>query len=114
MKKLRASDSYTVQNKVSKAVFTSKEFTHPYGNKYVFDLTDAITSCPEYLVPPVHFKNLAAEYGLNIVEEKNFHSFYEKYSEDTQFEDIHRVYHLKDGQMTPDQWDAICKFVFDL
>lgn len=55
VKKLREAKDLTITNGVYTAVFDSKKFPTsqgPYGLRYVFELTDAIEKCPEYLVHP--------------------------------------------------------------
>ncbi|KAL0484373.1 mRNA (guanine-N7-)-methyltransferase [Acrasis kona] len=108
VKKLRSVESLTIQNKIVKACFKTKKFTEVFGNQYSFELLDAIDDCPEYLVPCKDFVALAKEYGLSVVEEKNFHEFFETWSEHDDFKFLtDRVYKLREGNMTADEWEAI-------
>lgn len=52
--------------------------------------------------------SLAKEYKLNLVEELNFHDFYEKYSQKKELEELMNTYKIRDG-MSEQEWDAICK-----
>jgi mRNA (guanine-N7-)-methyltransferase len=59
---------------------------NPFGLKFYFYLKDAVgrhrlsedrpVYVPEYLVSFDCLEELAAEYGLRLVEKKNFHEFY--------------------------------------
>ena len=58
--------------------FKSKTFDAtdgPYGLQYTFTLQDAVTDCDEWMVPKSSFAELAEEYGLELVEWRNFHEF---------------------------------------
>jgi len=58
--------------------FKSKTFDTndgPYGLQYTFTLQDAVTDCDEWMVPKSSFVELAEEYGLELVEWRNFHEF---------------------------------------
>ncbi len=112
IKKLRAQPEnvFTISNDVYRAVFQSKHFDahQPFGNRYQFYLSDAIDECPEFLVPPRTLVELAREYGLQCVLSKNFHEFWESFSDREELKYLtEKVYRLKSGDMTPDQWEAI-------
>ena len=47
----------------------------PFGLRYAFTLKDAVTDCDEWMVPKKPFVELAAEFGLELVEWRNFHDF---------------------------------------
>ena len=50
-----------------------------YGREYTFWLSDAIDSCPEYLVLKENFISLAKEHNLTLKEHWPFEKFYIKY-----------------------------------
>lgn len=100
----------TFGNNVYRVTFDSTEFPKdagPFGHRYVFHLQDAIDNCPEFLVPPRHFVNLCREFQLQLVEELNFHEFYERYSNQQEFQELLRRSGIRDGRMTEDEWEAI-------
>ena len=43
--------------------------------RYAFTLKDAVTDCDEWMVPKQPFVELAAEFGLELIEWRNFHDF---------------------------------------
>ena len=47
----------------------------PFGLRYAFTLKDAVTDCDEWMVPKQPFVELAAEFGLELIEARNFHDF---------------------------------------
>ena len=47
----------------------------PFGLQYSFTLKDAVTDCDEWMVPKASFVELAEEYGLELVEWRNFHDY---------------------------------------
>ena len=47
----------------------------PFGLQYTFTLQDAVTECDEWMVPKAMFVELAEEYGLELVEWRNFHDY---------------------------------------
>ena len=47
----------------------------PFGLRYAFTLKDAVTDCDEWMVPKQPFVELAAEFGLELIEWRNFHDF---------------------------------------
>ncbi|CEO96167.1 mRNA (guanine-N(7))-methyltransferase [Plasmodiophora brassicae] len=57
-----------------------KKSQGPFGHRYVFDLTDAINSCGEWLVPVRTLISLADSAGLDVVSIMNLHQFFTTYS----------------------------------
>ncbi|KAL9648093.1 hypothetical protein ABK040_007459 [Willaertia magna] len=109
VKKLRNTQGNTIKNEVFEATFLCEEdksFSQVFGNRYDFQLVDAVDKCPEYLVPPKHFVELAKQYGLYIVENLNFHDFYDKYNNQQELK-LNVKPELKLEGMTDDQWSAI-------
>ena len=47
----------------------------PFGLRYAFTLKDAVTDCDEWMVPQKPFVELAAEFGLELIQWRNFHDF---------------------------------------
>lgn len=56
MKRLRASAELKFGNPIYTIKFESKEHDTAFGHQYLFELTDAIDNCPEYLVHFPTFK----------------------------------------------------------
>jgi mRNA (guanine-N7-)-methyltransferase len=89
----------------------------PYGQQYVFELRDAIDSCPEYLVHFPTLSSLAKNYGLECIYRKSFHSFFYYYCDHPLYHNlIHRLKVFVDGQPpSADEWEVaylyfICVF----
>ncbi|KAG2394104.1 hypothetical protein C9374_003868 [Naegleria lovaniensis] len=118
VKMLRNVQGYTLKNDVFEATFhcaPDKSFPNVFGNRYDFQLIDAVDLCPEYLVPPKQFIDLAREFNLHIVEHLNFHDFYEKYGSNQETK-VNVKPELKLEGMTEDLWTAIYlyrAFVFE-
>lgn len=118
VKMLRATEGFTLKNEVFEANFhcaPDKSFPQVFGNRYDFQLDDAVDKCAEYLVPPKQFIELAREYNLHIVEHSNFHDFYEKYGSNQETK-MNVKPELKLEGMTEDLWTAIYlyrAFVFE-
>lgn len=53
-----------------------------FGAAYKFTLKTAVEDCTEYLVHPTVLRQLAAEYGLELVLYENFHEFFLRETED--------------------------------
>jgi mRNA (guanine-N7-)-methyltransferase len=116
VKKLRESSKLKFGNQIYQCSFETKDFPKEkgfYGLKYEFELTDAIgicnfnlktDKCPEYLVVPDVLISLAKDFGLNLVEQSNFHEFYERNVDD--FDNLNQIYKIKSG-MSKEEWDAI-------
>jgi len=82
VRKLRATDGMTFGNSIVEVTFDDrfkrKTFDAergPFGLQYAFTLRDAVTNCHEWMVPRGAFVELANEYGLELVEWRNFHDF---------------------------------------
>jgi len=82
VRKLRAADGVAFGNAIvevrfadahRKKLFPTRD--GPFGLRYAFTLQDAVTDCDEWLVPRKSFVALAEEYGLELVEFRNFHEF---------------------------------------
>lgn len=82
-------------NTIYNVEFESNSFTNNFGNKYTFQLKEAIDSCPEYLVHPKVLESLAKEYNLDLIQSLNFHEFYDKNYEPFSYD------------ITKDEWDCI-------
>jgi hypothetical protein len=46
------------------------------------------------LVPRKVLENLAKEYDLKLIENLNFHHFFEKFSKEDEFEKLSQVFHI--------------------
>lgn len=83
VRKLREADGLAFWNPVYEVefdeAFKSKTFptseTGGFGIEYTFTLADAVTKCRECMVPKDVWVELAAEYGLELVEWQNFHDY---------------------------------------
>ncbi len=51
----------------------------PFGVTYEFTLTDAVESCPEYLVHPKVLALLGREYNLELLEYESFYEYYQQH-----------------------------------
>ena len=131
VKKLRASKEatdesgktrvFTFGNSFYSAVVPQKHFPKekPFGIQYYFYLEDSvgrkeedkIVYVPEYLVVFDKFKDIAAEYGLEPVERKNFHEFYSDYiKQPGNRKAFFKMVHTKETDTErelKEQWDAI-------
>ncbi|KAK6205661.1 Abd1 SAM-dependent-RNA (guanine-N7-)-methyltransferase [Scheffersomyces amazonensis] len=47
-------------------------FRPPFGNKYVYNLIDAVDNVPEYVVPFETLRSISEDYGLELKYKKNF------------------------------------------
>jgi len=75
-----------------------------------FFLLDAVDDVPEYVVHWDSFVNLAKEYGLHLLEGKEFHDIYMEEREHPNFGPLLKKMRVVDeqgsSQMDEDQWDA--------
>lgn len=97
----------------------------PFGHPYGFFLADGLVGSrkeiggeinveyvPEYLIIFKEFTKLAKEYGLELVESKNFHEFYSENINDRKYHDIfkNRIRFDLVGEssllMEPELWDV--------
>lgn len=81
-----------------------KRMTQAFGIQYEFHLEDAVDHCPEWLVPFGEMKRLAAEYGLELVSRKNFHTFVHDHAQDIS-ELMQKL--GGSGSISPDEWDCV-------
>lgn len=51
----------------------------PFGNRYIFNLVDAVSNCPEYLVDIKQLTKMAKENGLTLINRRNFSDIYQNY-----------------------------------
>lgn len=84
--------------------------SEPFGIQYDFHLEDAVT-CPEWLVHFPTFQALAEEYGLELVNKKNFHEFVHEHMKNPVFAELMKILGaLGDGAsrdtISADEWDA--------
>ncbi|KAJ3216645.1 mRNA cap guanine-N7 methyltransferase [Dinochytrium kinnereticum] len=118
MKRLRQSENGSIGNDIYSIVFESKEHDSVYGHKYVFELSDAIDSCPEYLL---HFPTLvkvASEYGLKLLFRKGFHEMFMEEVKDARSSALLSRMSVLDasGTISENEWEAIgiyCAFAFE-
>jgi mRNA (guanine-N7-)-methyltransferase len=107
VKKLRSIEGLEFGNDVYKIRFEQKDDYPMYGHKYWFNLEDAISDCPEYLVYFPELERLAREYKLKLVKKQKFHEFVQKYYYEEMLQRM-RVFGDDNKQKVPeDQWEAI-------
>ncbi|CAG8539730.1 12640_t:CDS:2 [Ambispora leptoticha] len=102
-------DQLEFGNSIYSIRFEQKEEFPEFGHKYSFNLEEAISDCPEYLVRFSFFEQLASEYGLKLVYKKRFHDLYNEAKEETAFRDL--LYTMKvikpsEGEMSEEEWEA--------
>lgn len=95
------------------------KFASLYGNKYVFYLSDAVESVPEYVVPWEGFVELAKEYNLKLVICEPFLSFFHNSIKDYEIHRAAQFASIIDGKgnflIDKEQLEAAsiyCAFVF--
>lgn len=119
VKKLRSiSKNFTFGNDYYSVKFKTDKFPREngeFGIEYGFYLEDSIGQAifrpegteinyvPEYLIGINKLKELASEYGLNLIYTRNFHDFYVEYKE--KYFGLLRKY-LNDAKIDEMQWDA--------
>ena len=114
---LKKVEGKTLKNSVFQANFQcsdDKSFEEPFGNCYTFQLEDAVDPCPEYLVNPQIFIEMAKEFNLSLVENLNFYDFYEKYRNNRETENSRPRLNVRD--MNEDFWTVVklyTTFVFE-
>lgn len=113
LSKLRKTTSGEFGNKLYKVTFDKHQKANalrcakePFGLQYEFHLEDAVNHCPEWLVSFNELKNLAQQYGLELVLKKNFHEFV---NEHKQGHDLAGLMHKlgAHGTISPDEWDCV-------
>jgi len=79
----------------------------PYGIRYYFNLEQAVSDCPEFLVHWPTFVSLASEYGLECELSMNFHEYMvEHHDKQDNMKLINNIRVLDDDRTFPkDQWD---------
>ncbi|KAJ3105836.1 mRNA cap guanine-N7 methyltransferase [Phlyctochytrium planicorne] len=109
MKRLRESEYGSFGNSIYSIVFDSKEHDSVFGHKYVFELADAIDSCPEYLLHFPTLVRIAAEYGLRPVFRKGFHEmFVDEIKDPKNLSLLYRMSVVNEiGTISPHEWEAI-------
>lgn len=116
VRKLRETDGLEFGNSCYNVQFSEyyleKKFlpSEPFNIEYLFHLEDAV-SCPEWLVHFPTFQALAEEYGLELVDKKNFHDFVHEHIKNPVFAELMRILGaLGDGAsrdgISADEWDA--------
>jgi len=112
---------FTFGNGFYSAIIPQKRFPKDkvYGIRYYFYLEDSVgrkegdkvVYVPEYLVIFNKFKELAEEYGLELLERKNFHEFYsdniKNHSHRKVFFKMVRSKETDTDKELKEQWDAI-------
>lgn len=76
-----------------------------FGQEYFFTLKDAIDDCPEYLVHPTSFIDIAAKYNLQLVLQQSFHDFYATNVDRSQFNAL--LNKMNANNISYDEWEAI-------
>ncbi|CAG8443277.1 10310_t:CDS:2 [Ambispora gerdemannii] len=103
-------DQLEFGNSIYSIRFEQKEEFPEFGHKYSFNMEEAISDCPEYLVRFSFFEQLASEYGLELVYKKRFHDLYDEAKEVPAFRDL--LYTMKvikpsEGEMSEEEWEAV-------
>lgn len=90
---------------------SSKKQSGPYGIRYTFKLDTNVDYVPEYIVHFPSFKQVAAEYGLELVMLCNFHDFFTEFSSEQYPNYRRKMFALRvvddRGTISADEWDAI-------
>lgn len=116
VRKLRETDGLEFGNSCYSVKFDDYYFekkflpSEPFGIQYMFHLEDAV-SCPEWLVHFPTFKALAEEYGLELIDKKNFHEFVHEHIKNPEFAELMKILGaLGNGAsrdtISTDEWDA--------
>ncbi|KAI8854924.1 guanine-N(7)-methyltransferase domain-containing protein [Chytridium lagenaria] len=109
MKRLTTSESGSFGNDIYSIVFENKNHDGLYGHKYVFELADAIDSCPEYLLYFPTLVKMAKEYGLRLLFRKGFHEMFQDEVRDSKSRDL--LYRMsvvdESGTISPQEWEAL-------
>lgn len=91
------------RRKIGNAIFTLEldegtELEPGFGQRYHFDLAEAIESCPEYFIPFPVLESLAEEVGLEAVLCSPFRQFFEAYSKKREHRESVDRMRLVDGR----------------
>lgn len=118
-KNIYKNEKFTFGNEFYAVKFSQKRFNknHPFGIKYGFYLEDSIDKrdengqisyVGEYLIIFEKLVEICAEFDLHLVDNKNFHEFYEENSQNSFYRKI-LFKMLKDltNPSVKDQWDII-------
>lgn len=106
--KLLESEDNIIQNSVSEARFKSKDMNKSdgfFGIEYNFTLKERIENCSEYIVHPRMLISLAKDYGMEVVENFNFHQFFQRYADE--FLKLTKNFRITELNFTEDEWDTI-------
>jgi len=98
-------EAYTITFKPE----TDKNNFPPFGAIYEFSLVDGtVEKCPEYLVNINILSNIAEQYGLELIYNKNFQDIYTENCKDREYEKLLRKMKcLKDdGTINTYEWEA--------
>ena len=78
-----------------------------FGARYIFNLKEAISNCPEYLVHMGSLKILALEYGLEYITSEPFHKFYQKNMKIDNNKKLYQKMRIPIyNELDNDQWEA--------
>jgi len=108
VKNIRNSKNNSFGNSLYSITFQDKENFSLFGSKYYFKLEDAIDDCPEYLVHFPTFINIAKEYGLELILQKDFHEFYNYYIQYESNIDLFKRMKVLDlnGNFSKEEWEV--------
>jgi len=108
VKNIRNSETNSFGNSLYSITFEDKENFNLFGSKYYFKLEDAIDDCPEYLVHFPTFINIAKEYGLKLILQKDFHEFYNYYIQYKPNIDLFNRMKVLDseGNFSQEEWEV--------
>ncbi|KAJ3117752.1 mRNA cap guanine-N7 methyltransferase [Phlyctochytrium bullatum] len=109
MKRLRQTKDGKFENAIYSIEFENMEHDSVFGHKYVFELADAIDSCPEYLMHLPSLIKIAREYGLKLLLSKGFHElFQEEVKDRNNSQLLYRMNVLdENGTISEAEWEAI-------
>jgi mRNA (guanine-N7-)-methyltransferase len=85
----------------------------PFGVQYVFDLSEAISDCPEYLVHMPTLCSLLGEYDMELVQSSSLHQFFVEHSAHPEYGRLMKQMKVMgndyDRGITPDEWEVLSK-----
>jgi mRNA (guanine-N7-)-methyltransferase len=85
----------------------------PFGVQYVFDLSEAISDCPEYLVHMPTLCSLLGEYDMELVQSSSLHQFFVEHSAHPEYGRLMKQMKVMgndyDRGITPDEWEVMSK-----
>ncbi|KAJ1965290.1 mRNA cap guanine-N7 methyltransferase [Dispira parvispora] len=109
VKRIRSIPDNQFGNSIYRVEFDSKDPFALFGHCYRFTLRDAVDDCPEYLVHFKTFVAMAAEYGLQLLENRPFHEFYAHHMNNPRaVELIHRmqVVSPQHPELSAEEWEV--------